>query len=102
MKDIHDAFKDFKEEFPQVYAKHAALGEEIHERSGPLDEKCCWLIKIGISAASGHERALETHIMKARAAGANDEEIKQALLLIVPTVGFPSFMEAYSVFRDIG
>jgi 4-carboxymuconolactone decarboxylase len=102
MKVIHDAFKDFKEEFPQVYARHAALGEEIHERSGPLDEKCRWLIKVGISAASGHERALETHITKAREAGAGDEEIKQALLLIVPTVGFPTFMEAYSVFRDMG
>lgn len=102
MKVIHEAFEDFKEEFPRVYARHAALGEEIHERSGPLDEKSRWLIKIGISAASGHQRALETHIMKARAAGASDEEIKQALLLMVPTVGFPSFMEAYSVFRDMG
>ncbi len=98
MKDLHKIFARFKKEFPKVYSDHEVLGKEIHEKSGPLRPKTCWLIKIAISAANHHEWALETHIMKAKEAGVTDDEIKHALLLLVQTAGFPTFMEAYSVF----
>jgi 4-carboxymuconolactone decarboxylase len=101
MKDIHEIFTTFKEEFPLVHDKHEAMGEEIHERSGPLPEKVRWLLKIAISGASGHRLALETHILKARESGLTEAEIKHALLLLVPTVGFPAFMEAYSILKSI-
>ena len=52
-----------------------------------------------MSAATRHHRALETHLVAAREAGASDEEIVHALLLLVPTCGFPTFMEAYSTFK---
>lgn len=80
---------------------HEALGKEIHEKHGPLPEKTRWLIKVAISGASDHKTALETHILKAREAGASDEEILHALLLLIQTTGFPTFMEAYSVFENI-
>ena len=102
MKDIHESLTWLKKEFPQVYKKHEALGKEIHEKSGPLPEKTRWLIKIAISAASGHKLALETHILKGKEAGLKKEEIEHALLLLIPTTGFPSFMEAYSVYKEIG
>jgi alkylhydroperoxidase/carboxymuconolactone decarboxylase family protein YurZ len=98
MEDLHKIFTKFKEEFPRVHSDHEALGKEIHERSGPLTPKTCWLIKLAISAASRHELALETHIMKAKEAGVTDDEMKHALLLLIQTAGFPTFMEAYSVF----
>ena len=99
MKDFHEIFAKFKEEFPKVHSRNEALGDEIHERSGPLTEKLRWLIKIAISGASHHTRALETHIMKAKEAGATDDEIKHVLLLLIQTTGFPTFMEAYSTYR---
>lgn len=101
MKDFHEMFTRFKEDFPQVYSEHESLGHEIHEKSGPLSEKSRWLIKIGISAASRHLIALETHILKAREAGVTNEEIKHALLLLLQTTGFPNFMEAYSTFKKM-
>ena len=101
MKDLHKIFTKFKKEFPKVHSDNEALGKEIHEKSGPLTPKTCWLIKIAISGASRHELALETHIMKAKEAGVTDEEIKHALLLLIQTAGFPSFMEAYSVFNRL-
>ncbi len=64
MEDIHDIFSDFKKEFPEIYAKHEALGKEIHEQVGPLGENSRWLIEIAISAACNHKRALATHIKK--------------------------------------
>lgn len=101
MQDIHDVFIDFKKDFPSIYEAHEALGKEIHEQGGPLPEKCRWLIKVAISGASSHHISLETHILKAREAGATDTEIMQTLLLIIQTTGFPTFMEAYSVFKKM-
>lgn len=101
MEDIHDIFTQLKKQFPNVYARHEALGKEIHENSGPLPEKTRWLIKLAVSGASKHERSLETHIIKAKEAGATNDEIKHALLLLIPTVGFPAFMEAYLIFKNI-
>jgi len=97
MEDIHEIFTRFKKEFPGVYNRHEALGKEIHEKAGPLPENSRWLIKIVISAACNHKRALATHIKQARAAGVAEDEIKHALLLLIPTAGFPVFMKAYSV-----
>jgi len=99
MEDIHDIFTTFKKEFPGVNAREEALGEEIHVHGGPLPESTRWLIKVAISGASRHERALQTHIRKAVAAGATEQEIAHALLLLIPTCGFPTFMEAYRIFR---
>ena len=101
MEDFHSIFTQFKDDFPKIHEMYETLGKEIHENSGPLDEKTSWKIKIAISGACNHRRALETHIKKAKAAGITDEEIKHTLLLLIPTAGFPSFMEAYSVFADI-
>ena len=100
MENIHENFTRFKDEFPEVYARHEALGKEIHENAGPLEEKSRWLIKIVISAACNHKRALATHIQKARTAGVSDDEIKHALLLLIPTAGFPVFMKSFSVLKS--
>ena len=101
MDDIHKIFTRFKEEFPEIHAKHEALGKSVHEKGGPLTEKSRWLIKIAISAACNHKRALETHIRKAKAAGVAEDEIKHALLLLIPTAGFPAFMKSYTVLKRI-
>ena len=101
MKYIHDALKEFKKEFPAIYRSHEALGKKIHEGSGPLPEKTRWLIKVAISGASSHRMSLETHITRAREAGATDDEIMHTLLLLIQTTGFPTFMEAYSVFKEM-
>ena len=101
MKDLHKAFTAFKEDFPQVYSDYEALGREIHDKSGPLPDKVRWLIKIAVSGASHRLLALETHIAKAREAGLTDAEIKHALLMLIPTAGFPTFMEAYSIFKKM-
>jgi len=99
MKEIHKPFKEFKKEFPAIYEGHEALGKIIHEQSGPLPEKIRWLIKIAVSGSSGHVLSLETHILKGKESGLTNDEIKHALLLLIPTTGFPTFMEAYSVFK---
>jgi len=102
MKDLHEIFTVFKNDFPAVYDGHEALGKVIHEKGGPLPEKVRWLIKVAVSGASGHKISLETHIAKAREAGASEDELKHTLLLIIQTTGFPMFMEAYSTYKKMG
>jgi 4-carboxymuconolactone decarboxylase len=102
MKDLHEIFTTFKKDFPGINASHEAMGEQIHDQAGTLPEKVRWLIKVAISNASRHHLALETHISKARAAGATDKEIEHTLLLLIQTIGFPTFMEAYSVLKKMG
>ncbi len=101
MKDVHKIFSEFKKEFPEIHEKHSALGEAVHQKGGPLSEKTRWLIKIAISATGNHKRALETHIHRAAAAGVSEEDIKHALLLLIPTAGFPTFMKSYAVLKSI-
>lgn len=101
MKDVHELYTRFKEEFPEIGKRCEELGRAVHEDAGPIGEKDRWLIKMGIAGASGHLKALETHIRKAEAAGASQEEVRQVILMLISTVGFPAFMEAYTVYKRI-
>jgi alkylhydroperoxidase/carboxymuconolactone decarboxylase family protein YurZ len=55
---------------------------------------------VAISGASGYVRALETHIAKAREAGATEDEVKNTLLLLIQTLGFPASMAAYPTYSE--
>jgi AhpD family alkylhydroperoxidase len=101
VKDLHEIFTLFKEDFPEIHRRHTEEGEEIHLRGGPLPDRVRCLLKVAISGATRHQRALETHLAKAREAGATEEELRHALLLLIPTCGFPTFMEAYSTYRKV-
>lgn len=100
MKEHYPLFTEFRAECPEIAEKNEALGEFIHGQGGPLDDKTRWLIKLGISAGSHHETSVGTHIARARDAGASEAEILHALLLVIPTCGFPTFMEAYRVYKQ--
>lgn len=97
MEDINRIFTKFKEDYPEVFQKYNDMGKIIHESAGPLDEKTRCIIKLVISASRRHVRSLKTHIIKAKEAGVSAEEIKHALLLLISTCGFPTFMEAYDI-----
>ena len=101
MEDLHEIFTIFKNDFPEINRGQEALGKMIHEQGGPLPDKIRWLIKVAVSAAAGHHVSLETHIAKAREAGASEAEIKHVLLLLIQTTGFPTFMEAYEVAKRV-
>jgi 4-carboxymuconolactone decarboxylase len=101
MKDIHKAYSTFKEEFPDLSRQIDLTGNALREQGGPLDGRTCALVKLAAAAASGHQRALETHLAAAREAGVTEPEIMHALLLLVTTCGFPTFMEAYSTCKGL-
>ena len=99
MKDVPALYSEFRAQFPEILQRHEALGRAVHDQGGPLDEKTRSLIKLGIDAASHHQTAVTTQVARARDAGASEEEIMHALLLVIPSCGFSTFMEAYREYK---
>lgn len=70
-------------------------------KSEPLNEKTRALIKLAISTGAGMEGAVHSQTRKALEAGCSKDEIKQTVMLALPTIGFPSKMEVMSWVEDI-
>ncbi len=95
MPELLDSFKS---EFSDAWTAYAQLRDAC-DSSGPLDAKTVQLIKIGISAAMGHEGGLMAHIAQAKKAGAEDKEIYQAILVCAGQSGFPASLAAFGTAR---
>jgi len=93
-------FQRFQEEFAKVADAYDRLGTAVHE-AGPLDEKTRALVKLAISTGARLEGAVHAHVRKALAVGIRPEELKQVVLLSLPTIGLPSMMAAMSWVEDI-
>ena len=93
MSKLPKGYRKFQEAYPQVFAAYEALGQSAAE-SGPLDEKTRELIKLGMAAARGSESAVQSHVHRARSAGATAQEIEHAVLIGINTLGFASMMTA--------
>ena len=97
---IPKRFQKFTEDYPDVANAYEALGNAVHS-AGPLDEKTRALIKLAISTGARLEGAVHSHARKALKAGADVEEMRQTVLLALPTIGLPSMMAALSWLDDI-
>lgn len=88
-------FKQFVQRFPELGAAHEQIGRAV-DGLGPLDAKTRFLIKIGICVGGGLESAMRSHVRRATQAGATPQEIEQAIMLGMNTVGFPRTVAAWS------
>lgn len=93
-------FRDFRKRYPQVAAASDGLADAV-AAAGPLDEKTRELIKLGIAIGGGLEGSVHSHARRARACGATAQEIRQAALLAISTIGFPGAMAGLSWVEDI-
>lgn len=100
MKQLPKRFKKFHKDFPEVAKAYEELGIAVH-KAGPLNEKTRALIKLAISTGAGMEGAVHSHTRKAIDAGCTKAEIKQAVMIALPTIGFPATMAAMSWVEDI-
>jgi alkylhydroperoxidase/carboxymuconolactone decarboxylase family protein YurZ len=100
MKQLPERFKKFQKDFPEVAKAYEQLGTAVH-KSGPLNEKTRALIKLAISTGAGMEGAVHSHTRKAIEAGCKKAEIKQTVMLALPTIGFPATMAVISWVEDI-
>jgi AhpD family alkylhydroperoxidase len=100
MPQLPKRFEKLNQDYPEVAKAYEALGKAVHT-SSPLDEKTRALIKLAISTGAGLEGAVHSHTRKAIELGISKEEIRQTILLALPTIGLPSTMAAMSWVDDI-
>lgn len=100
MNELPSHFEWFRARFPAVSAAYERLGDQVHAEGG-IDPKTRALLKVVISGAARLEGGLHAHVRKALHAGVQPDEIYHALLLLIPTVGFPSAMAALAWARDV-
>ena len=92
---LPQTYKDFITKFPALGAAHESVAKAV-DVVGPLDAKQCALIKMGICVGANLESAFKSHVRRAIQHGATPEEIEQALLLGMNTVGFPRTVASWS------
>ena len=79
--------------FPDVLTAVENLGTTVRD-AGPIDKKTSELIQLAVAAAAQSTGAVRSHTRRALEAGATEEEIYHALLLLVSTIGFPKVAAA--------
>ena len=100
MSQLPKRFEKLHKDYPEVAKAYEELGKAVHS-SGPLDSKTRALIKLAISTGAGLEGAVHSHTRKAIELGISTEEIRQTILLALPTIGLPPTMAAMSWVDDI-
>ena len=100
MPQIPKHYKKFREDYPEIAEAYDQMGNAVHT-AGPLDDKTRSLIKLALSTGAGLEGAVHSHTKKALEKGVTKEEIKQTVLLALPTIGLPRMMAALSWVEDI-
>jgi alkylhydroperoxidase/carboxymuconolactone decarboxylase family protein YurZ len=71
--------------FPSMLEAHRAL-QQAAVAGGPLDEKTRELILLGAFTAARQEGGFKSHARRALAAGANAEELRQAVAITMGNV----------------
>ena len=100
MPKIPQRYMKFKEDYPAIAEAYEKMGDAVHN-AGPLDDKSRALVKLALSTGAGLEGALHSHTRKALEKGLTKEEIRQVILLSLPTIGLPKMMAALSWVEDI-
>ena len=93
-------YEKFVQKHPDVFKAYKDLGVTTRQ-AGPLDEKSQDLVKLGIALGINSRGAVMSHTRKALAAGATREEIVHAVLLGLPTTGFPNMIAALSWVQEV-
>lgn len=98
-RELPKTFKDFVSKFPELGKAHESIAKAV-QSYGPLDQKTCELIKIGISIGAALETATRSHVRRALEHGATQAEVEQAVLLAYNTCGFPRTVMAWQWARQ--
>ncbi|MEW5724026.1 MAG: carboxymuconolactone decarboxylase family protein [Thermodesulfobacteriota bacterium] len=95
------------EHYRKLQGRYATVLERLGElsqaaaKAGPLDAKTAHLVQLAAAAALRAEGAVHSHTRRALDAGATEEEVRHALILLTSTLGFPTVSAALSWADDI-
>ena len=95
MAKLPKTFLKIKERYGPVIDSLQALGDAVHQ-AGPLDSKTAHLVQMAAAASLRSEGAVASHARRALDAGATIDEVRHVLILLTPTIGFPTVAAALS------
>jgi len=99
MTQLPKRFEKFQKDYPEVASAYELLGKAVHSSVRLMINesinKTCNLNRAGL------EGAVHSHTRKAIELGITKEEIRQTVLLALPTIGLPSTMAAMSWVDDM-
>lgn len=93
MSKLPKPFRRFLQRYPDVEKAHMELSLVIN-RQGPLGERERRLIRLGIAVGQQSQGAVKSHARRAVDEGIAPEELRHAVLLALPTAGFPAMIAA--------
>ena len=93
-------YLSLQKRYPQFFEVWGAVGTAVRA-AGPIDNKTAHLLQLAAAAAIRSEGAVHSHVRRAIEAGASAAEIRQALMLTAPTIGFPNVIAALSWSEDV-
>lgn len=91
---LPDIYRRLRAAHPGVVDAYARLAEACRSE-GPLNPREQRLTKLGIAVGLGSEGAVRSHVRRALSEGFGAAELLHAVLLAVPTAGFPATVAAY-------
>jgi alkylhydroperoxidase/carboxymuconolactone decarboxylase family protein YurZ len=100
MEKLPKNFRKLKERYGPILEKLEEAGAMLRE-AGPIDGKTAHLIQLAAAAALRSEGAVHSHAKRAVKAGAGAEEIRHTIMLLTPTIGFPTVAAAMSWAEDV-
>ncbi len=93
-------YLEFREVYPGVAATYDALAEACHA-AGPLSVREQRLVKLGIAVGLSSEGAVRSHVRRGLDEGMRADELLHAVVLAVPTAGFPATAAAFGWAREV-
>jgi len=93
-------YNKLKADYPDLIEAIEAVGQAV-KLCGPLDVQTVQLIQLAAAAAIRSEGAVHSHTRRALEAGATPQAIRQAILVNISTIGFPSVVAALSWADDV-
>ena len=100
MQNNNDKGKHFSEQYPQIYRALEVLETKCQDGKH-LDPKMLLLIKLAVTAGLYFENTVKAHTAKALAMGIAEEQIEEAILSNLSTVGYPKTVSALNWVRAI-
>jgi 4-carboxymuconolactone decarboxylase len=90
---LPDVYVGFRTSFPDVAAAQDALAARV-DAVGPLSAREVRLVKLGVAVGAASAGAVRSSSRKALDLGVGPDELRQAALCAITTVGFPAAIAA--------
>jgi alkylhydroperoxidase/carboxymuconolactone decarboxylase family protein YurZ len=87
-------YQRVRHDLPDVVEAYEGLAARVRV-AGPLGPREQRLVKLGIATGLASEGAVRSHVRRGLAEGLTREELLHAIVLAIPTAGFPASVAAY-------